>query len=144
MWKNNSPVNVSSQPAKGSTGGGMANAALSQSLPKAMLEGYTGWRQNRLNEREVIEAPRAPHFAPIKCVCQSVKVQGPFSGSKERRRGQKGLVWLTNTRFHLPFFSLTWGIPAAGLQFQVRAALMLESSTGLHICTTHWLILNKL
>lgn len=40
--KNNSLVNVSSQSAKGSSKEGMATAASSQSLPKAMLEGATG------------------------------------------------------------------------------------------------------
>lgn len=44
--------------------------------------------------RESLEPPRAPHFAPINCVCQTVKVQGPVSGNK--KRGQKGLLCLSS------------------------------------------------
>lgn len=91
--KNKSLVYVSSKPTEESAED-IATAASSQSSPKTMLEGDTGWRQNRLNEPGVIGAPRAPHFAPINCVCQSVKVQGPLTGNKEK--GQKGLVWLTS------------------------------------------------
>lgn len=96
--KNNCTVYVSSQSTKGFAMEGMNHKAPGQSLPKTTLGWDTGWKQNRLNEPGVTEAPRAPHFAPINCVCQSVKVQGPFSGSKAR--WQKGLVWFANaTRF---------------------------------------------
>lgn len=40
--------------------------------------------EDRLNEPGVIGAPRALHFAPINCVCRSVKVQGSLPGYEER------------------------------------------------------------
>lgn len=40
--------------------------------------------EDRLNEPGVIGAPRALHFAPINCVCRSVKVQGSLTGGEER------------------------------------------------------------
>lgn len=40
--------------------------------------------EDRLNEPGVIGAPRALHFAPINCVCRSVKVQGSLTGCEER------------------------------------------------------------
>lgn len=94
FWKSphgskNNLVYVSSYSTNSFTEMGIATTAPRQSLPKTTLEGDTGWRQNKLNEPGIIGAPRAPHFAPINCVCQSMKVQGPLSGSK--MRGQRGL-----------------------------------------------------
>lgn len=40
--------------------------------------------EDRLNEPGVIGVPRVLHFAPINCVCRSVKVQGSLPGYEER------------------------------------------------------------
>lgn len=84
--------------------------------------------------RESLEPPRAPHFAPINCVCQTVKVQGPVSGNK--KRGQKGLLRLSSEITSNTPSPLLEGVSAAGQWLQMHTALGLVNLSRFKNWTT--------
>lgn len=72
-------------------------------------------------------APQGHRILPQLIVFVSVKVQGPLTASK--KRGQKGLLWLTSaiTSLTLSFFLPPWRVSAAVPGLQIHTVLRLVS-----------------